>query len=60
MSVFSAIGRLAAEYSAARARYLTERQLQALPFELQKDIGWPDAQRRPASRTSVGSWSGDR
>ena len=28
MSIFSAIGRLAHEYQAARARYLTERQIQ--------------------------------
>jgi hypothetical protein len=43
MSILSAIGRLAAEYSEARARYLTERSIHSLPIELQKDIGWPDA-----------------
>ena len=43
MSILSTIGRLAAEYSEARARYLTERSIHALPIELQKDIGWPDA-----------------
>ena len=43
MSILSTIGRLAAEYSQARARYLTERSIHALPIELQKDIGWPDA-----------------
>jgi hypothetical protein len=43
MSILSTIGRLAAEYSEARARYLTERSIHALPLELQKDIGWPDA-----------------
>ena len=49
MSIFSAISRLAAEYSEARARYLTERQVRSLPPEIQKDIGWPDAyERRPA------------
>ena len=35
--------RIAAEFSAARARYQTERTIRSLPFELQKDIGWPDA-----------------
>jgi hypothetical protein len=46
MSIFSAISRLAAEYSEARARYLTERQVRALPAEIQKDIGWPDVYER--------------
>lgn len=41
MSVLSSIGRLAAEYSAARKRYHTERVILSLPIELQKDIGWP-------------------
>lgn len=51
MSIFSTIGRIAAEFSAARARYLTERQILALPAELRKDIGWPDtAQREPRRR----------
>ena len=49
MSIFSAIGRLAAEYSEARTRFLTERQVRSLPTEIQKDIGWPDVyERRPA------------
>ena len=43
MSILSRIGRLAAEYKEARARYLTERSIHNLPIELQKDIGWPDA-----------------
>jgi hypothetical protein len=61
MSVLSVIGRIAAEYSEARARYLTERQVQALPFEIQKDIGWPDvSQRRPSTRAPLGTWAGDR
>ena len=41
MSLFSAIGHLAHEYKAARTRYLTEREIGSLPFEIQKDIGWP-------------------
>lgn len=43
MSILSTIGRLAAEYSEARARYLTERSIHNLPIEVQKDIGWPNA-----------------
>ncbi|MBS3649598.1 hypothetical protein KEU06_13365 [Pseudaminobacter sp. 19-2017] len=50
MSIFSAISRLAAEYSEARVRYLTERQVRALPAEIQKDIGWPDVYERPRAR----------
>ncbi|WP_269929695.1 hypothetical protein [Aminobacter sp. HY435] len=43
MSILSTIGRLASEFSAARSRYHTERSIRSLPFELQKDIGWPEA-----------------
>jgi hypothetical protein len=59
MSILSTISRLAHEYSEARARYLTERSINALPIELQKDIGWPDAYetRRPRS-VSTSAWAG--
>lgn len=50
MSILSTIGRIAAEFSVARARYLTERQILSLPAELQKDIGWPDASQREPRR----------
>jgi hypothetical protein len=53
MSILSAIGRLAAEYSEARARYLTERSIHSLPIELQKDIGWPDAYENRNARRFV-------
>jgi len=53
MSILSTIGRLAAEYSEARARYLTERSIQALPIELQKDIGWPDARETRHNRSPL-------
>lgn len=43
MSILSMIGRIANEFGAARARYRTERSIRDLPFELQKDIGWPGA-----------------
>jgi hypothetical protein len=58
-SILSTIGRIATEYSAARARYQTERAIYALPIELQKDIGWPEAAdaKRPLAR-GVGNWAG--
>ena len=60
MSILSAIGRLAAEYTAARSRYLTERSIRALPSEIQKDISWPDLQSTRPARLHSGSWAGDR
>ncbi|TIM29185.1 MAG: hypothetical protein E5Y63_16500 [Mesorhizobium sp.] len=42
MSILSSVGRIATRYSAARARYRSERALLALPIELRKDIGWPE------------------
>ena len=61
MSILSSIGRIATEFSAARARYQTERAIRSLPIELQKDIGWPEAGRHARSgiRHGVGSlgWS---
>jgi hypothetical protein len=55
MSVMSALSHLVTEYRAARSRYLTERQVRSLPFEIQKDIGWPDA-RGTGSDSSLSSW----
>lgn len=61
MSIFSSIGRLAAEFSAARARHQTELTIRSLPIELQKDIGWPDAiNRDSAVRRGVSSWAGTK
>ena len=58
MSILSTISRLAHEYSAARSRYLTERQIQSLPIEVQKDIGWPDTYetRRSGHTFATGTW----
>lgn len=42
MSVISSIGRIATQYTAARARHRSERILLSLPAELRKDIGFPD------------------
>ncbi|MGE0280985.1 MAG: hypothetical protein AB7P20_10300 [Rhizobiaceae bacterium] len=58
MSLFSAIGHLAHEVKAARARYLTERQLGSLPFEIQKDIGWPPVTNSSPVSKGVGHWAG--
>jgi len=59
MSILSSIGRFATEFSAARARYQTERAIHALPIELQKDIGWPEAaDAKSGARLGVGSWAG--
>ena len=62
MSILSTISRLAHEYSEARARYLTERSINSLPIELQKDIGWPDAYetRRSSQSFSAGTWMGGK
>jgi len=59
MSILSSIGRIAAEFTAARARYQTERTIRSLPIELQKDIGWPDAlDRETGYRRDARSGSG--
>ena len=42
MLILSSIGRIAAQYSAARARYRSERAVLSLPPELRRDIGWPE------------------
>ena len=61
MSILSSIGRLAAEFSASRARYQTERTIRSLPVELQKDIGWPDASDKDSGyRRGIGSWAGTK
>ncbi|MBX3569165.1 MAG: hypothetical protein KF914_13970 [Rhizobiaceae bacterium] len=61
MSITTVFGRLAAEYANARNRYLTERQVRALPREIQKDIGWPDVyERNDMRRISLGAWAGER
>lgn len=60
MSILSSIGRLAAEFSAARARHQTERTIRSLPVELQKDIGWPDAFYKDSGYRGVGSRTGTK
>ncbi|MER9925608.1 hypothetical protein NKJ84_22285 [Mesorhizobium sp. M0048] len=53
MSILSSLGRLVTEFSAARARYQTERAIHWLPIELQQDIGWPEAAN---TRTGARRW----
>jgi hypothetical protein len=61
MSILRSIGRIAADFSAARARYHTEQTIRSLPAELQKDIGWPDAFHKDSDYLrGVGSWTGSR
>jgi hypothetical protein len=61
MSILSSIGRIASEFSAARARHQTERTIRSLPIELQKDIGWPDTfDRETGFRHGVGTWAGTK
>ncbi len=61
MSIISSIGRIAAEFSAARARHHTERAIRSLPAELQKDIGWPDAfNAQSERRLRSDSWAGNQ
>lgn len=43
MSILSTLTRLASDYRARRRRLGTYLEIAALPHELQKDIGWPDA-----------------
>ncbi|MEI9404600.1 hypothetical protein O7A05_20910 [Mesorhizobium sp. Cs1330R2N1] len=42
MSILSSIARIAAEYTATRARYRAARTLYLLPLDIRKDIGWPE------------------
>lgn len=55
MSILSTLNHLAAEYRAARTRYLTERAILSLPTELQKDIGYPDSFDRATGRRGLRS-----
>ena len=57
MSLMTALGRFAADSRAARARQETERSIRALPFEIQKDIGWPEAYRHnTVNKVVTGGW----
>lgn len=60
MYILSTIGRIATEFGAARSRYLTERAINSLPAEVQKDIGWPDVTSRVVYTPGVGSWAGSK
>ncbi|MVA97259.1 hypothetical protein GN330_08365 [Nitratireductor sp. CAU 1489] len=46
MSMFSTVGRMFYAYAEMRRLSRNERIIAALPPEIQKDIGWPDASAR--------------
>ena len=50
MSIVNSISRYAADYRARRRRLRTYLEISSLPREIQKDIGWPDANRDFAGR----------
>ncbi|MEI8702464.1 hypothetical protein LRP31_12980 [Mesorhizobium mediterraneum] len=54
MSILSSVGRIATRYSAARARYRSERAILSLPIELRKDIGWPEIVIDPQNSPRIG------
>lgn len=57
MSIISRLGRFADHYRATRARIATERSIQQLPAEVQKDIGWPQAYRHnTVNKVVTGGW----
>lgn len=57
MSIMTRLGRLAADYRAARARFETERSINSLPAEIQRDIGWPQAYRHnTVNKVVIGGW----
>ncbi len=59
MSVYSALSHLAAEWRSAREEARTRRIVNSLPAEIQKDIGWPDAQsNRGTNRSRSATFSG--
>jgi hypothetical protein len=56
MTLINNFRRLAAEVRAIRAHNETIRSIRALPREIQKDIGWPEAYRETQPRTIVDGW----
>lgn len=51
MPIIDTLSRIARAFRARRRRAATLSHLSSLPLDIQKDIGWPDAQeRRPARR----------
>ncbi len=59
MSIFGDIGRLGAALRNARRNRQAIRELNALPPELQKDIGW-EAARRPVVHYGRTYWDSQR
>ncbi|WP_082222295.1 hypothetical protein [Mesorhizobium loti] len=54
MSLFETLARYGAAFKNAREARKSERVLNSLPMEIQKDIGWPVAHRR--KRLSSNTW----
>jgi hypothetical protein len=55
MSVYTALSHLATEWRSAREEARTRRIISSLPAEIQKDIGWPDAQANRVVNRSRGA-----
>lgn len=58
MFILSTISRIVSDFSAARARYRTERAIGSLPAEVQKDIGWPPVRDVRVRDHGAGTWAG--
>lgn len=58
MSFISTLRHYANDWQAARTEIRTRRIIDALPLEVQKDIGWPDAVRHHNLPLGIGSWAG--
>ncbi|MFA6156254.1 hypothetical protein [Mesorhizobium sp.] len=54
MSMFETLARYRAAFKDAREARRSERILNSLPMEIQKDIGWPVSHR--PKRLSSNSW----
>lgn len=56
MTIYSTLARVAADWRHARSAARTRRVIAALPVDIRKDIGWPDAlenDTRPGARTQM-------
>lgn len=51
MSMFKGLSHFARGWQQQRVRQRTEAMLAALPLELQRDVGWPAMDFRPAVET---------
>ena len=57
--MFKSLNRIRAAFAQASKRRRTTRELNELPTEIKKDIGWPEAADvKTGLRLGVGSWAG--